>query len=294
VGGVVLSLLLTAAAGLGQPSTASRRLAVNKTRVLDFFSLRSGSKAFVARNFLDHNPRPGGLVRLLGEATPPSPLSGRTVEFIVAEGDLVGVVWKRARPDPDAPETYDAYTFDVFRLRGGEIVEHWDNATKAPVDPCEEIECRALLTAASAPPIPATATDRLAANKKVAVDNFQFKGTREDRARIFLAEDYVQHNPRFLKMDRVTGARGRDAWLKAFAAARGRPLVDLGGISLRDLPVIVMAEGELVLLVYKGVLPDPDAPSKTYEAFAFEAYRVRDGKLAEHWDQVTLTPGWMN
>ncbi len=49
-----------------------------------------------------------------------------------------------------------------------------------------------------------------------------------------------------------------------------------------------------MLLVYKGVLPDPDAPSKTYEAFAFEAYRVRDGMLAEHWDQVTLTPGWMN
>jgi predicted SnoaL-like aldol condensation-catalyzing enzyme len=49
-----------------------------------------------------------------------------------------------------------------------------------------------------------------------------------------------------------------------------------------------------VLLVYQGVLPDPDAPSKTYEAFAFEAYRIRDGMLAEHWDQVTLTPGWKN
>jgi predicted SnoaL-like aldol condensation-catalyzing enzyme len=291
---VVLSLLLAAATGFGQPSTESRQLAANKTRVLNFFSLRSGSRAFVARDFLDHNPRPGGLIRILGEATPPSPLSGRTVEFMIAEGDLVGVVWKRLRPDPDAPETYDAFTFDIFRLRDGQIVEHWDNATKAGVDPCDEIECRALLTAAPAPPVPPTPPDRLAANKKVAIDNFQFKGSREDRARIFLAEDYVQHNPRFLKMDRITGARGRDAWLKASAAARGRPLVDLGGISLRNLPVIVMAEGDLVLLVYKGTLLDPDAPSKTYEAFAFEAYRVRDGLLAEHWDQVTLTPGWMN
>ena len=35
--------------------------------------------------------------------------TGRTIELIVAEGDLVGVVWKRARPDPDAPATYDAF-----------------------------------------------------------------------------------------------------------------------------------------------------------------------------------------
>jgi predicted SnoaL-like aldol condensation-catalyzing enzyme len=54
-----------------------------------------------------------------------------------------------------------------------------------------------------------------------------------------------------------------------------------------------MAEGDLVVLVYKGALPDPGAPSTSYEAFAFEAYRVRTGLLAEHWDQVTLTPGWM-
>jgi predicted SnoaL-like aldol condensation-catalyzing enzyme len=159
--------------------------------------------------------------------------------------------------------------------------------------PCDEIECRELLTRAYAPAVRPAAPDGLAANKKVAIDNFQFQGSREDRARIFLAEDYVQHNPRFLKMDRITSARGREAWLKAAGAAQGRALVNLDGISLRNLPVIVMAEGDLVVLVYKGALPDPGAPSTSYEAFAFEAYRVRNGLLAEHWDQVTLTPGWM-
>jgi len=290
----MLSLLLAAATALGQPPTEPRQLAVNKALVLEFFTRRTDRREFVAREFVDHNPRPGGLVRLLSEAAQPSPLTGRTVELIVAEGDLVGVVWKRARPDPDAPGTYDAFTFDVFRLRAGLVVEHWDNATKTSTEPCDEIECRALLATAPVPPVPPSAREGLAANKKVAIDNFQFQGSRDDRARMFLAEDYVQHNPRFLKMDRITGARGREAWLKASGAAQGRPLVNLGGISLRNLPVIVMAEGDLVLLVYKGVLPDPDAPSKTYEAFAFEAYRVRDGMLAEHWDQVTVTPGCMN
>ncbi len=290
----MLSLLLAAATAFGQPPTEPQQPAANKALVRDFFANRADRRRFVARDFVDHNPRPGGLVRLLSEAASPSPPTGRTLELIVAEGDLVGVVWKRARPDPDAPSTYDAFTFDVFRLRDGLVVEHWDSATKTPTVPCDEIECRALLTPAPLPPVPPSARDRLASNKKVAIDNFQFQGSREDRARIFLAEDYVQHNPRFLKMDRITGARGREAWLKATGAAQGRPLVNLGGISLRNLPVIVMAEGDFVLLVYEGVLPDPDAPSNTYKAFAFEAYRVRDGMLAEHWDQVTLTPGWMN
>jgi len=296
----MLSLLLATASAFGQPPGEPQRLAANKAVVLGFFARPADRTEFVARDFVDHNPRPGGLLGLLSAATRLAPLTGRTVrpertvEFIVAEGDLVGVVWKRARPDPDAPGTYDAFTFDVFRLRAGLVVEHWDNATRTPTEPCDEIECGALPATVPVPPVPPPAGDGLAANKKVAIDNFQFQGSREDRARIFLAEDYVQHNPRFLKMDRITGARGREAWLKASGAAQGRPLVNLGGISLRNLPVIVLAEGDLVLLVYKGVLPDPDAPSKTYEAFAFEAYRVRDGKLAEHWDQVTLTPGWMN
>jgi predicted SnoaL-like aldol condensation-catalyzing enzyme len=289
----MLLLLLAAATAHGQSPVQRQQLDANKARVLDFFAPRADSTGFVARDFIDHNPRPGGLIRLLSEAARPAPVTGRTVELIVAEGDLVGVVWKRALPDPDEPSTYDAFTFDVFRFRAGLIVEHWDNATKTPAVPCDEIECRELLTRAYAPAVRPAAPDGLAANKKVAIDNFQFQGSREDRARIFLAEDYVQHNPRFLKMDRITSARGREAWLKAAGAAQGRALVNLDGISLRNLPVIVMAEGDLVVLVYKGALPDPGAPSTSYEAFAFEAYRVRNGLLAEHWDQVTLTPGWM-
>ena len=112
----------------------------------------------------------------------------------------------------------------------------------------------------------------------------------------FLADDYVQHNPRFLAMDKFTGASGGRAWVEARIEARSRggiPLVDLGGIRLRD-PVIMMAEGDLVTAIYKGELADPDKPGETYEAFAFETFRVRDGKFTEHWDQVSLKEGWMN
>jgi predicted SnoaL-like aldol condensation-catalyzing enzyme len=135
---------------------------------------------------------------------------------------------------------------------------------------------------------------QLEANKKLLLDFFASQGTREERSKRFQDDNYVQHNPRALRIDRITGARGRQAWVAAFKEAekRGIRLVELGGIALRD-PVIVMAEGDLVTAIYKGVLPDPDDPTETYEAFAFETVRVKDNKFVEHWDQVTLAPGWM-
>lgn len=142
----------------------------------------------------------------------------------------------------------------------------------------------------------AQSQSELDANKQLLLDFFSFQGSDEERMQRFMAEDYIQHNPRFLAMDQFTGASGNRAWVEARREARARggiPLVDLGGIALRD-PIIVMAEGDLVTAIYKGVLPDPDNPGETYEAFAFETFRVRDGKFTEHWDQVTLKPGWMD
>jgi predicted SnoaL-like aldol condensation-catalyzing enzyme len=142
-------------------------------------------------------------------------------------------------------------------------------------------------------PVPQATLD---ANKQLLIDFFNSgQLSREERSRRFQSEDYVQHNPRALRMDEITGAKGRDAWVKAFeeATRRGVALVDLGGIPLRD-PIIVMAECDLVTAIYKGVLKDPDDPTRTYEAFAFETVRVKDGKFTEHWDQVTLATGWLN
>lgn len=133
----------------------------------------------------------------------------------------------------------------------------------------------------------------LEANKKLVLDWYAFPGSREERARRFLADDYIQHNPRFLKMDEMTGARGRDAWLKAGDASRGRASLVPHGIPLRN-PVLITAEADLVTVVFKAALPDPDNEAKTYDGFAITVFRIKDGKLAEHWDSVTLAKGWMD
>lgn len=132
---------------------------------------------------------------------------------------------------------------------------------------------------------------RLEANKQVLLRFLALGGDLQAR-RAMLTDDYVQHNPRFLAM----AGSGGDAWLeairKASAAGRGRVRLTDPDFNLRDEPVILMAEGDLVTAIYKAEIPDPDDPSKTYEIFNFETVRIRDGKLAEHWDGIKLEAGW--
>jgi predicted SnoaL-like aldol condensation-catalyzing enzyme len=138
------------------------------------------------------------------------------------------------------------------------------------------------------------ATGPLSADEQLIIDFFGFSGSREVRAERFMTPDYVQHNPRFLRMNDITGATGNQAWVAAGAEAqrRGIQLVALPGIPLRN-PIIVLEDGDLVHAIYRGTRPDPATASGTYDVFAFESFRIRDGRFSEHWDQVRLAKGWM-
>jgi predicted SnoaL-like aldol condensation-catalyzing enzyme len=129
---------------------------------------------------------------------------------------------------------------------------------------------------------------RLEANKQVLMKFFALGPDLEARKKM-LTDDYTQHNPRFVDL---TGPIGPQAWIDVLNMSRGRIRVTDPDFNLRSTPVILMAEGDLVTAIYKTVLPNPDDPSKTYEAFNFETVRIRDGKLAEHWDALKLEKGW--
>jgi predicted SnoaL-like aldol condensation-catalyzing enzyme len=46
---------------------------------------------------------------------------------------------------------------------------------------------------------------------------------------------------------------------------------------------------DIVAVIHKVYLQDPTAaPGTFYEAFTFDAYRVKDGKVSEHWDANTI------
>jgi predicted SnoaL-like aldol condensation-catalyzing enzyme len=87
----------------------------------------------------------------------------------------------------------------------------------------------------------------------------------------FIVDDYIQHDPN------VPG-NGRET------LAQGFRMIPLGGpADVPPPPVCLLVEGDLVCLMMQKPLPDPGARGQMYDWFIPTIFRVRDGKLAEHW-----------
>ena len=117
---------------------------------------------------------------------------------------------------------------------------------------------------------------RLAANKKLVYDFWRevFQTRDMARAPTYMAEDYMQHNPRV--------PTGRQAFMDFFGRFEKQPLRPQ-----IDNLVTMVAEGDLVILAFRRELPDPQHPGQTYTTTWFDMFRIKDGKIAEHWDYGT-------
>lgn len=166
----------------------------------------------------------------------------------------------------------------------------------------------ALAQQAAAPPVPANPTPgctvtpaELESNKKVAMAFF----TNTGDARVALADpSYIQHNPVFKKRaedNKVTDFEEFKASFgsAALAAQQGGPGAGGGVAGAAPLagarpPVgnqfeVVTSECDITIVVHKQYRPDPTSPGRFFEAFTFDAFRVHNGKLVEHWDTAVLT-----
>ncbi len=143
-----------------------------------------------------------------------------------------------------------------------------------------------------------TATSaQLEANKKVAVEFF-----RPGADRVALADtSYKQHNPAFVKGGREAKLSDYEYFKSRFGGPRaggpgGGAAGGRGAAEGPQPPVgnpleIVMAECDLVTIVHKNFRQDPTAAAGTfYEVFTFDTFRVRNGKLVEHWDGAVINP----
>ena len=125
-------------------ASSDPRLAANKKLVYDFWrSVFEGghmelAEKYMAESYIQHNPNvPTGraaFIEFFSTRVKPREIADRVkapLVAIVADGDLVVLAFARENADPKDPaRKYTTTWFDMFRIEGGKIAEHWDPATR--------------------------------------------------------------------------------------------------------------------------------------------------------------------
>lgn len=118
---------------------------------------------------------------------------------------------------------------------------------------------------------------KLNANKQVAyhiVKDLEEAGHWELADR-YISDNYLQHSPQ--------AKSGREAVVRFFIdVLKSRPIPIPE--KMKTEIVAVVAENDLVLVVYPYVIKDPRDRSKPYATAGFDLWRIADGKAVEHWD----------
>ncbi|NHZ78720.1 hypothetical protein F2P44_05430 [Massilia sp. CCM 8695] len=116
---------------------------------------------------------------------------------------------------------------------------------------------------------------KLAANKRLVYDFWRevLEGGHLELADKYLADSYIQHNP--------TVPGGREGFVTFFSKfSKAKPIA----AAIKTPLVTIMAEDDLVMLGFVREYPDPAAAGQTYTTTWFDMFRIRDGKIVEHWD----------
>jgi predicted SnoaL-like aldol condensation-catalyzing enzyme len=125
-------------------ANADPKLAANKRFVYDFWRevFEAGhmelANKYMAESYIQHNPNvPTGraaFVDFFTKFKKPKPIESKVsapLVAITAEGNLVVLSFVQEHKDPKDPsKSYTTTWFDMFRLEGGKIVEHWDPAVR--------------------------------------------------------------------------------------------------------------------------------------------------------------------
>ncbi|WP_199286544.1 ester cyclase [Salinibacterium hongtaonis] len=267
----------------------------NKRLVLDYFHDVVASfdirplPRFIAENFALHGADDlVGITSfeeiLLRDFAGAGPLAPEDVKmippaFVIAEGDLVTIAFYMPMADPDVPgQHYDYFGFNTYRVENGKIAERWSNEHRYARP---QFLPQAAFGKHPTQPRLVGETD-LEKNKQLVSDFYdQVFGTLSpDRVKDFVAQDYLQHSSHMPQ-----GLAGLEAYVSELAA-QAPELPEGAAPGSPPAPAVLHAEGDIVVIAAQLPQPLHDEPTGSWNYFAYDAYRVRDGKLAEHWSGI--------
>ena len=269
--------------GSNDPQLAkNKRLVYDMWRTLIDAHDTEAAKKYLDEGYIQHNPiadtgRAGVFAYFssLGKPLAIPDRIQRPLVAILAERDLVVLAFVDEQKNPNAEgQTYTTTWFDMFRIKNGKVMEHWDHGTLPPgmtprgYVPTKENPDHATSLASSDP--------KLAANKRAVYDMWRtlLNAQQVSEAPKLLDENYIQHNP--------MAATGLKGFMDFFSRiARPRPIPE----KVENF-IDMVAEGDLVALA--TVRPYKDANGDTYTTTWFDMFRVKDGKMMEHWDTARL------
>ncbi|WP_327315978.1 nuclear transport factor 2 family protein [Streptomyces sp. NBC_01235] len=227
--------------------------------------------AFVRPDYIQHNPlAPDGaeaLKNLAAGAHQQFPQASYDIKRVISDGDLVLVHSNVVL----TPGTRGMAVFDIFRFQGGKIAEHWDTGQNVPETTANGND---MFSTVSRPRTESPGPRWLTAhNKKLVGAAFEQLIVRKDLSALdrYWGPEYHQHNPDIA--DGIAGAKtGLGAYFEAFP-------------QLSVSPKRIVAEGDLVAVHSHYV----NAPGERGQAVV-DLFRVRNGKIVEHWDVLQDVP----
>jgi predicted SnoaL-like aldol condensation-catalyzing enzyme len=219
---------------------------------------------FFSNQFVQHDPNIAdglaGLRAFVTEVTN-SPTTNITIYRTVVDGDMVMLHSKyESWPGFSGP----VIAFDLFRFKGGKIVEHWGGQTpETAPNPSGHTQVDG--------PTAVVDREQTEANRSL-VRSFKQVVTVElhfDRVDEFIDGDhYIQHASKV-----GDGTARMKARVSQVAKPGGSPVL---------IPRKYIGEGTFVLCLVEARTEPPTAN--------YDLFRVENGKIAEHWDVLSLIP----
>ncbi len=219
----------------------------------------------VAKNYIQHNPNvpdgQSGLLAFIDNLQLPKPDFNIEPVRVLHDGNLVAIHSKYKSGG-------DYVVFDLFRIKDGKVVEHWDGSQKSPE---KTVSGRSMIDGSMA----MKDLDKTDANRTIVTNFVQdiIMDGKGDKLAQYIGDIYHQHNPNI--------SDGREGLAKFFDDLKDNNI----SFSFTKIHRVV-AEGNFVLTHSEGQI------GGVTNAF-FDLYRVEDGMLVEHWDVVQEVPAEM-